>query len=163
MFDELFPHYMLMGMTYEQFWEQDVMLARYYRKAYQLRQEEQNRLAWLQGMYFYEALCDVSPILHAFAKSGTRTRPFPDKPYEFSVPKKMTKKERNEQKKQAAVDYMERMTARFNQSFAKRLSDKKQAELEKVWAKPDAVTGTPDTKPAETAPESKETDTVTGK
>lgn len=45
------------------------------------------------GMYIYEALCDVSPILHAFAKNGAkpieyRTEPYPlfgkDKPKEKS-------------------------------------------------------------------------------
>lgn len=109
-----------MGMTCEQFWEQDCLLVIPYRKAYQIKQEQQNQFAWLQGMYFYQALCDVSPVLHAFAKSGTKVRPYPDKPYEFMNAKRMTPEEKNEQKKQNAIDYMEKMTAQFNQSFNKR-------------------------------------------
>lgn len=73
-------------MTYEQYWEQDSELVKYYRKAFELRQEEQNRAAWLQGMYIYEAIADLAPILHAFAKRGTKARPYPQKPYEFQKP-----------------------------------------------------------------------------
>lgn len=109
-----------MGMTGEQFWEQDCLLVIPYRKAYRIRIEQENRFAWLQGMYIYEALCDVSPVLHAFAKSGTTVRPYPDKPYEFAPAKKPTEAEKNAQKMQNAVDFMERMTARFNQSFNRR-------------------------------------------
>ena len=36
---------------------------------------------WKQGVYVYEALCDVSPILHAFSKKGTKPLPYPTKPY----------------------------------------------------------------------------------
>jgi len=36
---------------------------------------------WKQGVYVYEALCDVSPILHAFSKKGTKPLPYPSKPY----------------------------------------------------------------------------------
>lgn len=36
---------------------------------------------WKQGVYVYEALCDVSPIVHAFSKKGTKPLPYPSKPY----------------------------------------------------------------------------------
>lgn len=79
-----------MGMTYEQFWEQDSWLVKYWRRAYEIRQDENNRQAWLQGMYIYEAIADISPILHPFAKKGTKARPYAKKPYEFSKPEKPT-------------------------------------------------------------------------
>lgn len=109
-----------MGMTPEQYWEQDCRLAGAYRKAYKIKQDDQNRFAWLQGMYVYEAIADIAPILNAFAKRGTRASPYRDRPYEFSKPKKKTAAEKIQEKKQNVIDYMERMTARFNQSFAKR-------------------------------------------
>ena len=34
-------------------------------------------------MDFYEALLDASPILHAFAKNGTKPKPYPERPYGF--------------------------------------------------------------------------------
>lgn len=44
-----------------------------------LQQSEQQ--LWLQGVYIYEALIKVAPILHAFAKNGTKPEPYSDKPY----------------------------------------------------------------------------------
>lgn len=88
MFEQAFPFYLFIGMTYEQYWEGDSWLVKYYRKAYEMRQEEQNRAAWLHGMYIYEAIADISPVLHPFAKRGTRARKYPEKPYEFQKPHK---------------------------------------------------------------------------
>lgn len=33
------------------------------------------------GMYIYEAMCDVSPVLHAFARKGTKPIPYRTEPY----------------------------------------------------------------------------------
>lgn len=115
LFDEAFPHYLAMGMTYEQFWEQDCMLVVPYRKAYKIRMEQENYLAWLQGMYIYEALCDVSPLMHAFAPRGTRAAPYSSKPYEPE--KKKTIEETNLQKEDNAVNFMTKLTAQFNKQF----------------------------------------------
>lgn len=39
----------------------------------------------MQGVYIYDALCRVSPILHAFSKSGTKPLPYVTKPYLYTV------------------------------------------------------------------------------
>lgn len=114
-FDEAFPHYLVMGMTYEQFWEQDCTLVIPYRKAYQLRMEHENYYAWLQGMYIYEALCDVSPLLHAFASRGTRAAPYSDKPYQPEEKKKP--EETNQQREDNAVNFMTKLASTFNKQF----------------------------------------------
>ncbi len=80
-FYELFPYYLSIGMTFEQYWNGDPILAKCFRRAENLRLEKLNQQLWLQGMYFYEALCDVSPIMHAFAKKGTKPIPYTDSPY----------------------------------------------------------------------------------
>ncbi len=72
-----------MGMTREEFWEEDPSLVRAYKKAHWLRFQEQNRLAWLQGRYFYDALCAASPIFRDFAKRGTQPAPYHDEPIQF--------------------------------------------------------------------------------
>ena len=133
-FDEAFPHYLLMGMSPEQYWEQDCQLVKAYRQAHALKQEEENRFAWLQGMYVYEAICDVAPVLHAFAKRGTTVRPYPEKPYEFKRPKRMTKAQENEQKMRNGIAWMEKMTAAFNQNFYRKQAAKKEADAAKAQA-----------------------------
>ena len=82
-FDEAFPIFLSMGMTREEFWEEDPSLVRAYKKAHWLRFQEQNRMAWLQGRYFYDALCAASPIFRDFAKRGTQPAPYHDEPIQF--------------------------------------------------------------------------------
>ena len=105
-------------MTSEQYWDDDASLPKYYRKADELRRKRKNQELWLQGMYIYEALCDVAPILQAFAKKGTTPAPYTDHPYSLTV------KERDEEKKQRekhdrdkARRYMEAQMAKINKRF----------------------------------------------
>lgn len=83
-FYEVFPYYLAIGMTYDQFWNDDVELVKYYRKADEMRTERRNQELWLQGMYVYEAFCDASPLLHAFAKKGVKAHPYSDRPYSLT-------------------------------------------------------------------------------
>ena len=92
-FKEHFPYYLSIGMTPEQYWEGDPELAKYYRRADEIKMERRNQELWLQGMYIYEAICDASPILHSFAKKGTKPHPYADKPYALT----------NKQRKQDSV------------------------------------------------------------
>ena len=70
-----------MGMSYEEFWHGNPRLVESYREAYKLKQQIKDYEFWKQGMYVYEAFLDASPILHAFAKKGTKPYPYPSKPY----------------------------------------------------------------------------------
>ncbi|HJA69243.1 MAG TPA: hypothetical protein H9664_04405 [Firmicutes bacterium] len=72
---------MSIGMSYELFWDGNPTLARYYRQADEIRKARRNEELWLQGMYIYEALCDVAPVLNSFAKKGTKPRPYSAQPY----------------------------------------------------------------------------------
>ena len=92
-FYELFPYYLAIGMTYDQYWNDDPMLVKYYRKAEEIRRERINEEKWLQGMYVYEALCDVSPVLNANAKKGTKPQPYSDKPYPITPAQRKHEKE----------------------------------------------------------------------
>lgn len=80
-FKEQFPYYLSIGMTPEQYWDGDPEWAKFFREAYEIKLERRNQELWLQGMYIYEAICDASPILHSFAKKGTKPHPYADKPY----------------------------------------------------------------------------------
>lgn len=114
----MFPYYLAIGMTYEQFWEQDCDLVKYYRKAAQIRQDLKNQEAWLQGAYFYEALADVSPILRAFAKKGSKARPYPKKPFDLNVRGDKTEQKKAEEKSDdKAKKYMEAFALAHNRKF----------------------------------------------
>jgi hypothetical protein len=77
-----------------------------------------NRELWLQGMYIYEALCDVSPIFHAFAKKGTKPRPYADRPYSITESERISEKKLQEEKdREKARRYMEAKMASLNKRF----------------------------------------------
>ena len=105
-------------MTYEQYWEGDCTLTKYYRKAEELRNDKRNQELWLQGMYVYEAICDVAPILHAFAKKGTKPTPYSTKPYPLND--KQSKRDEEEKQRRIAEKgkkFMEAMAASINKKF----------------------------------------------
>ena len=119
-FYEHFPYYLAIGMTYDQYWNGDCALVKYYRKADELRMERLNQEKWLQGMYIYEAFCDASPILHAFAKKGVKPHPYSDKPYPITE----KQRERNEVAKDKAISdkgkkFMEAFAKMNNKKFEK--------------------------------------------
>ena len=105
-------------MTYEQFWDEDPYLAKYYRQADEMRIERKNQELWLQGLYVYEALCDVAPILQAMAKKGTKARPYPEQPY--SITEKQRKREAEEKERATAMKgkrFMEQFMRATNKEF----------------------------------------------
>lgn len=112
---------MSIGMTYDEFWNQDVTLVRVYRKADELRRRRQNETLWLQGMYIYEALCDAAPIFHAFAKKGTKPHPYAKEPYAI------TESEIREREEREAKERQERIKAEFA-AFAERMRKKMPVE-----------------------------------
>ena len=117
-FYEAFPFYLSIGMTPEQYWDGDPALAKYYRKAHELQRKRRNEDLWLQGMYIYEALCDVSPILQAFAKRGTKPRPYTDRPYSLTSDDRAEERKQQEQRdREKAKQYMLSKMAKINKRF----------------------------------------------
>ena len=74
-FDELFAYAISIGMSYEQFWEDDVDLLVSYYKAEQIRIRKRNTELYLQGVYVYHAIGCLAPVLNGFSKDG-RARPY---------------------------------------------------------------------------------------
>lgn len=119
-FWDMFPVYLAMGMTAEQYWDGDPMLAKYYRRAEEIRNERRNQELWLQGMYIYDAILCASPILHAFAKKGTKPKPYPTQPYALTAKERKKEKEDKERKAYAkGKRYMEAFIASTNKKFQK--------------------------------------------
>ena len=112
-------------MTYEQYWNDDPTLTKYYRKADEMRKERINEQLWLQGMYVYEALCDVSPILRAYAKKGTKPQPYSEKPYPITKEQRRREKEEKERQRfEKGKRVMEAVMAANNKRFAGKTQSK---------------------------------------
>lgn len=120
-FNEVFPYYLAIGMTYDQFWNDDPGLVRAYRKAAEIKADRKNQELWLQGMYIYDALCCASPILRSFAKKGTKPVPYPTTPYALSDSQQKKEKASREKKtyekgKARMLAYMQKVNASFEQT-----------------------------------------------
>lgn len=125
-FYEVFPYYLSIGMTAEQFWDGDPALVKYYRQAEEIRTERKNQELWLQGMYVYEAICDASPILHAFAKKGTKPVPYPTTPYPISEKQRERKEDARERKvAEKGKRMMEAFMVQHNKRFSGKTEKKK--------------------------------------
>lgn len=103
-------------MSYDEFWRDDVCLAKAYREADKLKMDRMNQRLWLQGLYFYEAICDASPIFNPYAKRNTKPRPYPSEPYPLHPPS--VKEQKTEEQKE-----MEKLRAKMD-AFASRVNTK---------------------------------------
>ena len=121
-FIDVFPEYLAMGMSYEQFWHGPAWLAASYRKAHEARHKEEEFGRWRQGMYFYDALVKVAPVMRAFTKRHVEPGKYPEEPWPISP---QEAKERERAKK---IAQFKRMLATMNKESE--ANKKKQAEEE---------------------------------
>jgi hypothetical protein len=88
---------MSIGMTYDEFWNQDVALVGAYRKAFELKRRQQNEMLWMQGMYFRDAL--LSTVVNMFADKSSRKNEYPAEPYPVTA-EQVAEKEAAEHRKE---------------------------------------------------------------
>lgn len=113
---------MSIGMSYNEFWNEDVRLVEVYRKAAELKDKRRNQDLWLQGMYFYEALCDASPLFRFSMKKGViKPEPYVKEPYPITADEVREREEREAREKE------ERLKAEFA-LFAEQMTKKMSKE-----------------------------------
>lgn len=99
-------------MTYEQFWDGDVFAHKAFRECYRLRAKKRNEEMWIQGMYFYEALCNASSLFRGMKPS--RPQQFRDKPYDLFED---DRKRREEEEAKAKYERMREKVAAFAKAY----------------------------------------------
>lgn len=103
LFEKQCPIYMSYGMSYDEFWYGDAYVTKFYVEAHKIKVRQKDEELWMQGMYIYESLCKVSPILHAFSKKGTKPLPYSEKPYLSDVENIKTEAEKEQEVKNAQL------------------------------------------------------------
>lgn len=83
---------MSIGMTYDEFWNQDVAMVRAYRKSDELKRRRQNEMLWMQGWYIRDAL--LSTVGNMFSGKGSVPIEYPAEPYPVTADQIAEKKER---------------------------------------------------------------------
>lgn len=96
-FYKCYPYYKSIGMSPDEFWNGHSYLTVLFREADKIERERKNQELWLQGLYFYEALCKASPLLRAFSEA-TEPIPYSDEPYPITEEALKAKQERDRQK-----------------------------------------------------------------
>ena len=114
-FDECFAFYLAIGMSSAEYWTGDPSLVRYYRQAYQIRQEEQNNNAWLQGLYVYDAVSTaIHNAMRGMGKSRTPAKEYAKAPYDIS------KKEKTEAQKLKIIEKEQEKAAAWMENLVQR-------------------------------------------
>ena len=92
----VFPYYLSIGMSADEFWHGEPWLVQAYYKAHKLRNEQRNQELWMQGLYIYNAFGAVLTT----ALSKNHKEKYIDKPIEL-YPKPKSKQEiENERKRE---------------------------------------------------------------
>lgn len=106
---------MSIGMTYDEFWNQDVAMVRAFRKADEIRRQRQNEMLWMQGIYVRDAL--LATVGNMFSGKGSKPITYPKEPYPVTTVQ-VAEKEKAERKRME-----ERMKADMF-AFAARMNEK---------------------------------------
>lgn len=99
----MFPYYLAVGMSYEQFWDGPSELTIAYRRADEIKKRRVNEELWLAGIYTAEAL--ASTVGNMFSKG--RKHEYPTEPKPITVNEMRERQEREQKAK------MEQIKARF--------------------------------------------------
>lgn len=131
-FHEAFPHYMVMGMSAEEFWDGEPWLVKAYRKAYKIRIENEEKIAdrnaWRIGQYIRFALVSVPITVNGFAPKGHHLQKYPEQPMTMAAEeqkKEEVKKKQEASKQEMAQALFHAFTEKMNKNIRKRLEQEK--------------------------------------
>ena len=132
-FDELVPHYLAMGMSWDEYWDGEYGTKKAFRKAYKLRMERDMQSAdlinWYMGQYIMSALHAVPLLVAGFnVKNTTKLPEYPAKPFLIKAEeqkKEDVRKKSEEDQSKLAMALFQTMTTKFNKNMEDK--SKKQA------------------------------------
>jgi len=89
---------MAIGMTYEQYWYGDPLMAQDFFEADRLRKKREDELAWWQGLYVQKAL--LSTVGNLFLEEGADPNMYPQSPLleEMSKEREAERKAKEEER-----------------------------------------------------------------
>lgn len=101
----MYPYYMSLGMSYNEYWRGPAWLCAVYREAYDMRMKREEWARHRQGMYFFNALMCAAPVIKPFVKDAKPGK-YPEEPWP------VTKKEADERERQREIAGYEMALAR---------------------------------------------------
>ena len=123
LFNDVFPEYLAMGMSYDLFWHGPPALARSYRKAWRRMRENRNSEMWLMGMYVYDALLCAAPVMRAtMSKEPPKPGEYPKEPYPLT--EKEAKRREEAERRRMYQESLARMNAASERELKRRAESK---------------------------------------
>ena len=107
--EELCAYAISVGMPASEYWYGDPQLLNNYVRAEEIRQRKKNNELWLQGLYIYQAIGALSPVLNPFSKEH-RAKPYLKQP----IP--LTKEDVEEQEREKYDRFVQYMMSRVEAS-----------------------------------------------
>lgn len=92
---------MSIGMTADEFWNASPFLATAYLEAHKLKQRQRNEYAWLQGLYFYNALGAV--VSNAIGKKGAKKAEYIKEPIDLGLETEQEKKAKAQREREKII------------------------------------------------------------
>ena len=120
LFIDMFPQYLAMGMTYDEYWRGPAWLVKAYREAKSIRMHDEEWSRWRQGAYIYEALLCVAPALRAL--SNGKVGEYSDEPWP------LTEEEARECEERREIENYERALAKRRKESAEAIKRMKEAK-----------------------------------
>lgn len=109
-----------MGMSYDEYWRGPAWLAKAYREAFEEQQRREEWARWRQGMYIYNALLCVAPVIRAFSEN-VKAGEYPDEPYPMTAKEAMEREEARE--KERYERYIAKMEAASDRELKRRADE----------------------------------------
>lgn len=97
-FEDVFPYYLSIGMSYEQFWYGRPELVIPYRRADEIRRRRINQELWLAGMYTADALS--ATVVNMFSKQNFH---YPSEPRPITIDEARELRERERKAKEEKI------------------------------------------------------------
>ncbi len=112
--DKMFPYYLAIGMTAEEYWYGDPLLCRAYHEAFDMKMDIQNQLMWTQGFYVHNAVS--ASISQAFNKKASDRMKYMEEPIDRHPER--TRAERERKQREALANYLNSLAKSFNKGKA---------------------------------------------
>lgn len=122
----MFPLYMAMGMSYEEYWQGPAWLAKAYRDAFEIKRKQEEWARWRQGAYVFNAILCAAPVIKPFVKDA-KPGNYPEEPWP------LTEEEAREQQERAQRNAYQKMKEKlFSEAKAERERRKEAAKKQEV-------------------------------
>lgn len=98
---KMFPYYLSLGCSYNEFWNESAWIAPAYLDAEEYRRESRNFEMWQQGLYFHNAVSQALAMAF-WNKKGSKPEGYTKYPFAFTEREKAAEHER---KRQEALEW----------------------------------------------------------